>query len=113
MFYCFSLPDSVRAGLPAGNIEGGLQMTRNISTQANNAIHLSLIDVPIRAEKYGKLILQDLFLTQENYRQTLKERRVFLFERALLITKRRLKEDREVYTVKEQLMVCLSVALCA
>lgn len=96
---------SVRAGLPAGNIDNGLEVTRRISMQANNAIHLSLIEGPLRLDKFGSLILQDLFSCQESYRQTLKERRVFLFEKALLITKRRRKEEKEIYAIKERLMV--------
>lgn len=95
---------SVRSGLPAGNIEKGLEVTRNISTQANNAIHLSLIEGQ-SGNKFGELVLQDLFLSQETHRQTYKERRVFLFEQALVITKKRRKEDTEAYAVKDQLMV--------
>ncbi len=94
----------MRAGLPAGNINQGLEVTRNISKQANNAIHLSLID-GLNQAKLGRLVLQDLFLSQETHRQVYKERRVFLFQRALVITKRRRKEDSEVYAIKDQLMV--------
>lgn len=85
-------------------------MTKQISTQANNAIHLSLIEGQIR-NKFGELVLQDLFLTQETHRQLYKERRVFLFERALLITKRRKKEETETYAIKDQLMVGPSALL--
>ena len=102
---CVCVCVSVRAGLPAGQIEKGLEVTRTISTQANNAIHLSLVEGRHRNSKLGELVLQDLFLCQETHRQVYKERRVFLFERALLITKRRRKEEREVYAIKDQLMV--------
>lgn len=96
---------SVKSGLPAGNIDQGLEVTRNISTQANNAIHLSLVEERSRSSKFGELVLQELFLSQESHRQVYKERRVFLFQRALLITKRRRREESEAYAVKDQLMV--------
>lgn len=95
----------MRAGLPAGHIEEGLAVTRRISTQANNAIHLSLIEGVGKTDSLGPLLLQDLFLSQETHRQVYKERRVFLFERAMLLTKKRKKEEREVYAVKDQLLV--------
>ena len=60
---------SVRAGLSTGNIEQGLEVTRNISKQANNAIHLSLIENLTNPAKLGALVLQDLFSTQETHRQ--------------------------------------------
>ena len=95
----------MKSGLPAGNIDQGLEVTRNISTQANNAIHLSLIEERSRNNKFGELVLQELFLSQESHRQVYKERRVFLFQRALLITKKRRREESEAYAVKDQLMV--------
>ena len=100
----FFLTFSIRAGLPAGNIDRGLEVTRNISQQANDAVHLSLMENPNQA-KLGKLVLQDVFLSQESHRQVYKERRVFLFEKALVITKRRVKEDSELYAIKDQLLV--------
>ena len=86
-------------------------MTRSISTQANNAIHLSLVEGINRSHKFGQLVLQDVFLSQDTHRQLYKERRVFLFERALLITKRRRKEESEVYTIKDQLLVSGDILL--
>lgn len=102
-------PSSVRASLPAGHIEEGLEVTRSISTQANNAIHLSLIEGGSRTRKFGALVLQDVFLSHESHRQVYKERRVFLFEKALIIAKRRRKEEAEVYAIKDQLMVSRGV----
>ena len=49
---------------------------------------------------------QDLFLIQESQRQVFKERRVFLFRKALIITKkRRESSEKETYITKEKLMV--------
>jgi hypothetical protein len=97
----------VKAGLPAGEIERGLEVTRHISTQANNAIHLSMVDESSRLSKFGELALQEVFMSQRAHGQIFKERRLFLFEKGLVITKRRFKEDsrQEEYYVKDQFMV--------
>ena len=49
---------------------------------------------------------QDVFAIQEGVKQLFKERRVFLFEHALIISKkRRDSSDRDTYAIKEELMV--------
>ena len=82
-------------------------MTRHISTQANNAIHLSMMEDGSRPRKFGELVLQDVFLRQGSHAQAYKERRLFLFERGLVVTKRRFKEDtrQEMYYVKDHFWV--------
>lgn len=97
----------MKAGLPAGEIEKGVEVIRHISTQANNAIHLSMIEDGSRLGRFGELVLQDMFLSQEGHGQIYKERRVFLFEKGLVVTKRRFKEDtrQEEYYLKDQFMV--------
>ena len=35
---------SVRAGVEVGNIEAALEVTRGISSRANNTIHLSMVE---------------------------------------------------------------------
>lgn len=49
--------NSIRAGLETGNIDVALRVTRGISTQANNAVHLSLLE-GVEERKLGKLVLQ-------------------------------------------------------
>ena len=49
--------NSIRAGLEVGNIDVALRVTRGISTQANNAVHLSLLE-GVEESKFGKLVLQ-------------------------------------------------------
>ncbi len=48
---------------------------------------------------------QGVFAIQGGVKQSLKERRVFLFNHALLITKRRREAEKESYAIKEQLLV--------
>ena len=47
---------SVRAGLDAGNIEAALEVTRGISSRANNTIHLSMVEGV--EPRFGELVLQ-------------------------------------------------------
>lgn len=50
---------SVRSGSEVGNIVAALEVTKSISTQANNTIHLSLIEgSTIKDQELGDLILQ-------------------------------------------------------
>ena len=50
---------SVRSGAEVGNIAAALEVTKNISTQANNTIHLSLIEgSAIKDQELGDLALQ-------------------------------------------------------
>ena len=50
---------SVRSGSEVGNIAAALEVTKSISTQANNTIHLSLIEgSAIKDQELGDLILQ-------------------------------------------------------
>jgi len=52
------------------------------------------------------LFPQDVFAFQEGAKPLFKERRVFLFERALIITKKRRNgSDRDMYEIKEELML--------
>lgn len=49
--------NSIRAGLEVTKIEAALRVTRGISTQANNAIHLSMME-GVERKNYGELVLQ-------------------------------------------------------
>ena len=54
VFHC-----SVRSGSEVGNIAAALEVTKSISTQANNTIHLSLIEgFAIKDQELGDLALQ-------------------------------------------------------
>ena len=48
---------SVRSAQPAGQAEAALSVTRGISTQANNAIHLSMLERVVKIG-LGELVLQ-------------------------------------------------------
>ena len=48
---------------------------------------------------------QDVFDIQEGQRLVFKERRVFLFQQALVITKQRRDNEGTTYIIKEQFMV--------
>ncbi len=129
-------PPSVRAALEGGGILSALEVSRGVSTLANNAIHLNMLNDRVSSTELGDLVMQvtrgrvlltkgcglisicgcgyllshapsqDLFGSQEGHKQLYKERRIFLFERALIHTKRRRdNSDKESYVVKEQLMV--------
>lgn len=57
-------------------------------------------------ELFLLFLSQDVFAIQEGVKQLFKERRVFLFEHALIISKkRRDSSDRDTYAIKEELMV--------
>ena len=49
--------NSIRAGLEVAKIEAALRVTRGISMQANNAVHLSMME-GIERKNYGELVLQ-------------------------------------------------------
>lgn len=44
--------------MSAGNIESAIEVTRGISTRANDAIHLSMIEAGPEGKEYGELVLQ-------------------------------------------------------
>ena len=48
---------SARSAQPAGSIDAALRVTRGISRQANNAIHLDMLDGYAKME-IGELVLQ-------------------------------------------------------
>ncbi len=124
--YYYNLPDSIRAGLEGGSILSALEVSRGVSTLANNAVHLNMLDERVNTTELGDLVMQvrtygrvamvttttttmqELFGSQEGQKQLYKERRIFLFEKALIITKRRHDNtEKESYVVKEKLVVSI------
>ena len=51
-------------------------------------------------------------MCQESYGQNMKRRRIFLFRKALFITKTRVKDNTDVYAIKDQMMVSAALMSC-
>ncbi len=51
---------SVRAGLEEGSILSALEVSRGVSTLANNAVHLNMLDERVNRSDLGELVLQVL-----------------------------------------------------
>ena len=140
---------SIKAGHPVPHFKTALGATYEISRQANNAVHMSMIEgIPKRLHEFGELVLQvcntwitkihwwfysevrisnfeflqNVFgVSEQQQRGLFKERRTFLFEKAIVITKRKSDaHDRESYITKEIFLVswnsfmkmCLSKTVC-
>ena len=58
LFEPVSPPGSVRAGLESGDILSALEVSRGVSTLANNAIHLNMLDERVNHVELGELVMQ-------------------------------------------------------
>ncbi|CAI8009161.1 Kalirin, partial [Geodia barretti] len=92
---------SARSAQSAGQVDEALVVTRGISRQANNAIHLDMLEGLSKME-VGEPVLLDTFKIQAGAKPGSKQRQVFLFPECLLIAKR---ERGRSYSVKDKLML--------
>jgi serine/threonine protein kinase len=99
--------DSCKAGEAIPYFESALAASKEISVQANNVVHMSMIEgIDRRLNEFGELVLQDSFGVCDRQKALYKERRVFLFTNVLVITKKKIDTaEREMYINKETLML--------